>query len=57
MLTDAELVRAAISDADDLQRLCRWIGSKPNPTHADRDLLKRATAILTTWQDWDDATQ
>lgn len=46
-----QLSKSALRDADQVRRLCHYLGSKQRLTNCDRDLLERAIEALTFWDD------
>lgn len=46
-----QLERSALSDADQVRRLCCYLGSRPRLTQGERELLDRAIVALTFWDD------
>lgn len=53
-VTDQNLVKAAITDPDCVRRLAVWLASRECPTRGERELLDRATQVLTVWSESDE---
>lgn len=50
-LSDGNLAKAAMLDPNSLRRMCVWLGSRFVLSHGERELLNRATDMLTIWSD------